>query len=106
MFTMSKTTRFVVIAVLVAGAAVPLLAQSGEGKVLYYQDPMHPWYHSHKPGIAPDCGMKLVAVYASGVSGGPLSPSSVEISPARQQLIGVTTVRAEYRTLDNSIRAP
>jgi RND family efflux transporter MFP subunit len=64
MFTMSKTTRFVVIAALAACAAVPVLAQSGEGKILYYQDPMHPWYHSDKPGIAPDCGMKLVAVYA------------------------------------------
>ena len=30
----------------------------GEGKILYYQDPMHPWYRSDKPGIAPDCGMK------------------------------------------------
>ena len=26
---------------------------------------MHPWYRSDKPGIAPDCGMKLVPVYAS-----------------------------------------
>ena len=35
---------------------------SGDGKILYYQDPMHPWYRSDKPGIAPDCGMKLVPV--------------------------------------------
>ena len=27
------------------------------GRILYYQDPMHPWYHSDKPGLAPDCGM-------------------------------------------------
>jgi len=33
-------------------------------KVLYYVDPMHPAYRSDKPGIAPDCGMKLVPVYA------------------------------------------
>ncbi|MDZ4800869.1 MAG: efflux RND transporter periplasmic adaptor subunit [Bryobacteraceae bacterium] len=32
-------------------------------KPLYYQDPMHPWYKSDKPGIAPDCGMKLEPVY-------------------------------------------
>src|ERR1700719_1792293 len=32
--------------------------------VLYYVDPMHPAYKSDKPGIAPDCGMKLVPVYA------------------------------------------
>ena len=43
-------------------------AQKGERKILYWQDPMHPAYKSDKPGIAPDCGMKLVPVYAD--SGG------------------------------------
>lgn len=33
-------------------------------KVLYWVDPMHPAYKSDKPGIAPDCGMKLEPVYA------------------------------------------
>lgn len=33
-------------------------------KILYYHDPMHPSYRSDKPGIAPDCGMKLEPVYA------------------------------------------
>ena len=28
-------------------------------KILYWVDPMHPQYKSDKPGIAPDCGMKL-----------------------------------------------
>ena len=32
-------------------------------RVLYYVDPMHPSYHSDKPGIAPDCGMALEPVY-------------------------------------------
>ncbi len=41
-------------------------AQKGERKVLYWVDPMHPAYKSDKPGIAPDCGMKLVPVYADG----------------------------------------
>ena len=27
---------------------------------------MHPAYKSDKPGIAPDCGMKLEPVYAEG----------------------------------------
>src|ERR1700736_2503527 len=35
-------------------------------KVLYWVDPMHPAYKSDKPGIAPDCGMKLEPVYADG----------------------------------------
>lgn len=77
-------------------------ASAGEGKILYYQDPMHPWYRSDKPGIAPDCGMKLVPVYASEA---PLPPGGVQISPARQQQMGVTTAKAEYRTVDRVVRA-
>lgn len=38
-------------------------AASGR-KVLYWVDPMHPQYKSDKPGIAPDCGMRLEPVYA------------------------------------------
>jgi len=40
-------------------------------KVLYWVDPMHPWYKSDKPGIAPDCNMPLEPVYAdeAGASG-------------------------------------
>lgn len=32
-------------------------------KILYWVDPMHPAYKSDRPGIAPDCGMKLEPVY-------------------------------------------
>jgi RND family efflux transporter MFP subunit len=37
-------------------------------KAIYYVDPMHPWYKSDRPGVAPDCGMKLEAVYADGAA--------------------------------------
>lgn len=78
---------------------------ASERKVLYYEDPMHPWYRSDKPGIAPDCGMKLVPVYAPETAPAAASaPGAVEISPARQQLMGITTARAEYRSLDKTIR--
>jgi RND family efflux transporter MFP subunit len=130
MFTMSK--RVAVFAALMALTAAPVLssnphislhsraaaflapapramaaeqANSGEGKILYYQDPMHPWYHSDKPGFAPDCGMKLVPVYASEKPSASLPPGGVEISSARQQLMGVTTAKTEYRTLDQTIRS-
>ena len=33
-------------------------------RILHYVDPMHPAYRSDQPGIAPDCGMALVPVYA------------------------------------------
>jgi RND family efflux transporter MFP subunit len=174
MFTMSK--RIAVFAALMAFTAAPSLgsaphhslpnrvavflasaqrleaagqASPGEGKILYYKDPMHPWYHSDKPGIAPDCGMKLVPVYAPEAADEPkpgerkllyyqdpmnpshhsdkpglapdgmklvpvyaseapaeaLPPGGVEISSARQQVMGVTTAKAEYRALDQTIRS-
>src|SRR5438270_703952 len=42
----------------------PAGTQPGGRKILYWVDPMHPAYKSDRPGIAPDCGMKLVPVYA------------------------------------------
>ena len=64
-------------------------------RILYYHDPMHPAYKSDKPGIAPDCGMDLVAVY-EGESGGEAeraapAPGTVQVSAEKQQLIGIRT---------------
>jgi membrane fusion protein, copper/silver efflux system len=73
-----KALRFLLVAVLVAGAFGGGYwyarrgadgageAQTGPGgrKILYWHDPMHPSYRSDKPGIAPDCGMRLEPVYA------------------------------------------
>jgi RND family efflux transporter MFP subunit len=76
-------------------------------KILYYEDPMHPWYKSDKPGIAPDCGMKLVPVYADEqqtAAAGSLPPGAIQISPARQQLMGVATAVADYRPVEKTIR--
>ena len=76
----------------------------GNAKILYYQDAMNPSHHSDKPGLAPD-GMKLVPVYASETPAAALPPGGVEISSARQQMMGVTTAKAEYRALDQTIRS-
>jgi len=77
-------------------------------KILYWVDPMHPQYKSDKPGVAPDCGMKLEPVYADS-EGSPrlenLPPGTVTISPEKQQLIGVTYGTAEHETATESIRA-
>jgi RND family efflux transporter MFP subunit len=54
------------------GGAAPS-GEKGGRKILYWVDPMHPAYKSDKPGIAPDCGMKLEPVYADG--SGPGSPA-------------------------------
>jgi membrane fusion protein, copper/silver efflux system len=74
-------------------------------KILYWQDPMHPQYKSDKPGIAPDCGMKLVPVYADAAPADSGAPGTVEISPEKQQLIGVTYGTAEYQAMRDSIHA-
>jgi len=82
-------------------------AEKGGRKILYYQDPMHPAYKSDKPGIAPDCGMKLVPVYADGGGAQPAAPAAaapdistmppgtVQVPPDKQQLIGVKYGQAE-----------
>jgi RND family efflux transporter MFP subunit len=87
-----------------AVAAAAPAAAPNDRKILYYEDPMHPWYRSDKPGIAPDCGMKLVPVYAEEATGAPSTPGAIQISTARQQLLGVVTVAAGYRSLDKTLR--
>jgi RND family efflux transporter MFP subunit len=83
---------------------------AGERKPLYWVDPMHPWYKSDVPGIAPDCGMKLVAVYPGDEArydrrANKLPVGSVQITPEKQQLIGVEYGTVEYETVHSSVRA-
>jgi Cu(I)/Ag(I) efflux system membrane fusion protein len=75
---------------------------------MYSQGPPHN-YKSNHPGRAPDCGMKLVPVYAdeavttaatSTVSG----YANVAMPPQRQQLIGVKLATAELRDLSRTTR--
>lgn len=80
-------------------------------KILNYIDPMHPAYTSDKPGIAPDCGMQLVPVYADGASGTAASypeatmlPGTVQLEPDIQQLIGVKTAAVEKTGASQSLR--
>ena len=81
-------------------------AQKPERHVLYYVDPMHPAYKSDKPGIAPDCGMKLEPVYADSASTSePADASLLKISPEQQRLIGVQYGLAEMTMSSNSFRA-
>src|SRR5882762_5701712 len=60
--------------------------------VLYYLDPMHPSYKSDKPGIAPDCGMPLVPVYAEDFGNAQPSSSLAEL-PAGAVSIDAATQR-------------
>ena len=59
-----------------------------------YTCPMHPDYHSDHPGNCPICGMPLKAVRAGAATGGDaaaraLPHGAVQVSPERQQAIGV-----------------
>jgi RND family efflux transporter MFP subunit len=79
-------------------------SKAGIQRPSYFVDPMHPWYKSDKPGIAPDCGMKLVPVYPDGTQGSAedvSTPSATE----RQQLIGVRYETAAYSTPGDSFFA-
>jgi len=78
---------------------------AGERKPLYWVDPMHPWYKSDVPGIAPDCGMKLVPVYAGDQLPNHAAADAVQVSPDKQQLIGVEYGTAEYEAAADTIRA-
>jgi Cu(I)/Ag(I) efflux system membrane fusion protein len=70
----------------------------GGRRVLYYTDPMHPAYKSDKPGIAPDCGMRLEPVFADEPktdSSPAMSPASVVVNPEIQHMLGVRLAVAE-----------
>jgi RND family efflux transporter MFP subunit len=71
-------------------------AVPAERTILHYACPMHPQYKSDRPGDCPSCGMRLEPVYADGganpAAGGvgtSLPAGAVQVSPERQQTIGV-----------------
>jgi Cu(I)/Ag(I) efflux system membrane fusion protein len=79
--------------------------------VLYYVDPMHPSYKSDKPGIAPDCGMKLVPVYAEDNENAQpfsaqaqLPTGAVAIDAAAQRLMGLRIAPVEKMASTRAVR--
>jgi Cu(I)/Ag(I) efflux system membrane fusion protein len=75
---------------------------------MYSQGPPHN-YKSNQPGRAPDCGMKLVPVYAdaattTGAASTVAGYANVSVPAQRQQLIGVKLATAELRDLSRTIR--
>jgi RND family efflux transporter MFP subunit len=76
-----------------------------ERRILYYVDPMHPAYKSDKPGIAPDCGMKLAPVYEGDAAQDHAGPGVINISAEKQQLIGVEYGQVEWTSSSSSFRA-
>jgi Cu(I)/Ag(I) efflux system membrane fusion protein len=78
-------------------------------QVLYYVDPMHPAYRSSKPGIAPDCGMSLVPVYAEDAGRSLLisdrsANGALHIDPVAQQLYGIRLTKVQNSSAQETIR--
>jgi membrane fusion protein, copper/silver efflux system len=74
---------------------------------LYYACPMHPQYHSDRPGDCPSCGMRLEPVYAddaSPASGRALPADALKVTPEKQQTIGITTGIVERRSFKRALR--
>lgn len=65
-----------------------------KGRVLYWRDPQNPEYRSDKPGLNPETGNELEPVYQQEPA---LPPGTVQISPEKQQLIGVRFGVAEIK---------
>lgn len=73
-----------------------------------YHCPMHPNYHSDKPGECPICGMKLVdeEEHAAGpAEAASLPMGTIRVSPQMQQLIGVTFGEATRAAAIHTFRA-
>jgi membrane fusion protein, copper/silver efflux system len=86
-------------------------AEAGGRQVLYWVDPMNPAHRSEEPGIAP-CGMPFEPVYADGAGADgamtdrlrSLPAGTVQISPERQQLIGVRVEAVARKGFDHTLR--
>jgi Cu(I)/Ag(I) efflux system membrane fusion protein len=88
-----------------APAASATAGTKPEKKILYWVDPMHPAYKSDKPGIAPDCGMALEPVYEEPAQPQQAPPGAIQISPEKQQMIGVKFGTAEYTNSTETLHA-
>ena len=67
---------------------------------------MHPAYHSDKRGVAPDCGMPLEPIYEDETDSSARPPSTIQIGPEKQQLIGVRTEEARVQSATRRLRLP
>ncbi len=89
-------------------------AEDGTATGVQYQCPMHPSIVQDHPGTCPICGMKLVKTEAAAPAGDQgdrhadassvPGMATVNIDPARQQLIGLSTAEVVPGTVGGRIR--
>jgi RND family efflux transporter MFP subunit len=76
-------------------------------RILYYQDPMHPSYRSDRPGIAPDCNMQLIPVYAGDsarIADRAKVPPGIRVSDEQAAAIGLQTEAAREEVASGEVR--
>jgi Cu(I)/Ag(I) efflux system membrane fusion protein len=76
-------------------------------RILYYRDPMHPSYRSDRPGIAPDCNMELIPVYAEDSTPIPAQTkiaAGVRINDEQAAAIGLRTEAAREEIASGEVR--
>lgn len=83
---------------LLLAADMQAASADGEKEILYWVAPMDPNYRRDKPGKSP-MGMDLIPYYADDAAAGENSGSTVSISPAVVQNLGVRTATAERTRL-------
>src|SRR5690349_2662251 len=99
---MKRIITIAVVAVLLADGAVAggkwwthraVTARASAGAATVYTCPMHPDYRSDHPGDCPICGMRLKAERGAAPGGDTstraVPPGAVQVSPERQQAIGI-----------------
>ena len=90
---------------------VPPVPSDSARQAVSYTCPMHPQYRSNRAGDCPICGMRLTRA-DTGEAGNQLNPVSldtpgmVQISAARQQLIGVRTNEVRFDSSSHVLRVP
>ncbi|MEK7755007.1 MAG: efflux RND transporter periplasmic adaptor subunit, partial [Acidobacteriota bacterium] len=77
--------------------------RAAKGKVLYYRDPKNPDFKSDKPGLNPQTGNELEPVYEGDPASMPMG--TINVSPEKQQLIGVRYGTVEMAAGTHSFRA-
>lgn len=75
----------------------PAAATQAAPQIQYYACPMHPQFHSDRPGDCPSCGMRLEPVHSGSATPGAASMSSagVQIDPDKQQVLGIRVARVQ-----------
>src|SRR5512139_2469893 len=109
---MTRKKQILVACVLVVGAlsAYALWKASASGreskrprKVLCYQDSMHPWIKSDRPGKCTVCAMDLTPIY-EGAAGFAVSDKMIALSSNQITVLNVQTEEVTRQPLQRTVR--